>query len=51
VVELSNGDVISGSGHLLAVEIDKPPLLTNEETLVTCERYTIDMKRVLDTSI
>jgi hypothetical protein len=32
VVEISNGDVTSGSERLLGVEVDKPPLMTNEKT-------------------
>jgi hypothetical protein len=31
VVELSNGDVNSGSRHLEVAEIGKPPLKTNEK--------------------
>jgi hypothetical protein len=50
VVELSNGDETSGSGRLLAAEIDKPPLLTNEKSQMTCERHAIDSKLVLNTN-
>jgi hypothetical protein len=50
VVELLNGNVTSGSRRLLAAEIDKPPLLTNEKTQITCERCTIDTKHVLNTN-
>jgi hypothetical protein len=38
VVELSNGDIISGSRCFLTVEIDKPLLLTKENSHVACER-------------
>jgi hypothetical protein len=47
MVELSNCDVISGSKRLLAVEIDKLSLMTNEKTQITCERYIIHTKHVL----
>jgi hypothetical protein len=50
VIELSIGDVISGIARLLAAEIDKPPLLTNEKPHITCERYAIDSKLVLNTN-
>jgi hypothetical protein len=50
VVELSNGDVTSGSRRFLAAEIGKPPLKTNEKTQKACERYTIDTKNELDTN-
>jgi hypothetical protein len=49
VVELLNGDVASDLRHPLAAEIDKPPLLTSQKTHITCERYTIDAKHVLNT--
>jgi hypothetical protein len=39
VVELSNGDVTSGSECLLAAEIDNVLLMTNEKTQITGERY------------
>jgi hypothetical protein len=50
MVELSNGDVTSGLRHRLAAEIDKRPLLTSQNTHITCERYTIDSKHVLNTN-
>jgi hypothetical protein len=37
------------SGCLLAIEVDKLPLLTSEETQITCERYKVDTKHVLNT--
>jgi hypothetical protein len=49
VVALSTGDVTSGLGRPLAAEIDKPPLLTNEKSHITCERCAIDRKFVLNT--
>jgi hypothetical protein len=36
VVELLNGDVTSGPRRPLAAEIDKPPLMTRDETQITC---------------
>jgi hypothetical protein len=39
-----------GSGHLLALETDKLPLVTNEQTELTCERYTIDAEHVWNTN-
>jgi hypothetical protein len=50
VVELSNGDFISGLRRPLAAEIDKRPLLTSQKTPVTSERYTVDKKHVLNTN-
>jgi hypothetical protein len=50
MVALSTGDVISGLGRPLATEIEKPPLLTNEKSHITCERYAIDSKLVLNTN-
>jgi hypothetical protein len=49
VVVLSTGDVTSGVKRTLEAEIDKPPLLTSHKTHITCERYTIDAKHVLNT--
>jgi hypothetical protein len=49
VVELSNGNVTSGSGRLLATEIDKLPLLTNEKSNIACEQYAMDSKLVINT--
>jgi hypothetical protein len=49
MVELLNGDVTSDLRRPLAAEIDKPPLLTSQKTHITCERYTIDAKYVLNT--
>jgi hypothetical protein len=48
-VKLLNGDVTSDLRRLLAAEIDKPPLLTTHKTHITCERYTIVAKHVLNT--
>jgi hypothetical protein len=50
VIELSNGDFTSGLRRLLAAEIDKRPLLTSQNTHVTCEQYAVDSKKVLDTN-
>jgi hypothetical protein len=49
MVKLLNGDVTFDLRRPLAAEIDKPPLLTTQKTHVTCERYTIDAKHVLNT--
>jgi hypothetical protein len=49
MVALSTGGVISGLASPLAVKIDKLPLLVNEKTLITCERYAIDLKLALNT--
>jgi hypothetical protein len=49
VVKLLNGDVISDLRRPLAAEIDKPPLLTSHKTHITCERYTIYAKLILNT--
>jgi hypothetical protein len=49
MVKLVNGDVTSDLRRPLAAEIDKPPLLTTHKTHITCERYTIDAKHVLNT--
>jgi hypothetical protein len=48
MVAVSTGDVISGLGRHLATELIKPPLLTNEKLHITCERYAIDSKLVLN---
>jgi hypothetical protein len=50
MVALSFDDVTSGLGRPLAAEIDKLPLLTNEKSHITCERYAIDSKLVLNTN-
>jgi hypothetical protein len=50
VIELSIGDVTSGLARLLAAEIVKPPLLTNEKSNKTCEQYAVDSKIVLRTN-
>jgi hypothetical protein len=50
VVELSIGDVTSGLARLLAAEIDKSPFFDCRRiSHITCERYTIDAKHVLNT--
>jgi hypothetical protein len=49
VVELLNGDATSDLRRSLAAEIDKPSLLTSQETHKTCKRYTIWVKHVLNT--
>jgi hypothetical protein len=49
MVKLSNGDVTSDLRRPLAAEIDIPPLLSTQKTHITCERYTIDAKHVLNT--
>jgi hypothetical protein len=43
VVELSNGDVTFGLARLSAI-------LTAEKSQITCERYTLDPKHVLNTN-
>jgi hypothetical protein len=50
MVELLNGDVTSGLSRHLAAEIKKPPIFKNEESYITCERYAIDLKLVLNTN-
>jgi hypothetical protein len=50
VVALSTGDVTSGLVRPLAAEIDKPPLVTNEKSRITCERCAINRKFVLNTN-
>jgi hypothetical protein len=50
VVQLSNGDIISGLRRPLAAEIDKRPLLTSQKTPITSERYTVVSKHVLNTN-
>jgi hypothetical protein len=49
MVKLSNGDVTSDLRRPLAAEIDIPPLLSTQKTPITCERYTVDAKHVLNT--
>jgi hypothetical protein len=50
VVELSIGDVTSGLARLLAAKIDKSPFFDSRRiSHITCERYTIDAKHVLNT--
>jgi hypothetical protein len=50
MVAQSTGDVISDLNRLLAAEIGKGPfILTNDKTHVTCKRYTIDSKHILNT--
>jgi hypothetical protein len=48
VVELSNDDFTRGLRRPLAAEIEKRPLLTSQKTLITSERYTVDLKHVLN---
>jgi hypothetical protein len=50
MVNLSVDDVIFRSRTPLAAEIDKPPLVTKEKSHITCERYAIDRKLVLNTN-
>jgi hypothetical protein len=50
MVELSNGDITSGSERLLAVENNKALLMTNEKAQITCEWHIIDMKHLLSTN-
>jgi hypothetical protein len=50
MVTLSIDDVTSGLGRPLAAELDKPPLLTNGKSHITCERCAIDRKLVLNTN-
>jgi hypothetical protein len=49
MVKLSNSDVTPDLRRPLAAEIDIPPLLNTQKTHITCERYTIDAKHVLNT--
>jgi hypothetical protein len=48
MVTPSFDDVTSGLGRRLAAELDKPPLLTNGKSNITCERCAIDRKLVLN---
>jgi hypothetical protein len=50
VVALSTGDVTSGLGRPLEAEIGKPPLVTNENSHITCEQCAINRKIVLNTN-
>jgi hypothetical protein len=48
MVALPFDDVTCGLGCALAAEIDKPPIVTNEESHITRERYARDRKLVLN---
>jgi hypothetical protein len=49
VVKLSNSDATFDLTRPIAGEIDNPPKLIPEKSNVTCERYVIDSKHVLNT--
>jgi hypothetical protein len=51
MIELSVGDVTAGLARAVAAEIDKPPFFDcSRKPHITCERYTMDMKHVLNTN-
>jgi hypothetical protein len=49
MLTLSFDDVSCGLGCPLAAAIDKPPLSTNKNSPITCERCAIDRNFVLNT--
>jgi hypothetical protein len=49
VVKLLNGYVTFDMRRPPAAEIDKLPLLSSQKAHITCDRYTIDAKHVLNT--
>jgi hypothetical protein len=48
LITLSFFDVTSGLRRPLPAEIDKPPSVTRVNSNITCERYAIDSKPVLN---
>jgi hypothetical protein len=48
MVALSTCDVISGLERPLAMKIEKPPILVNEKSHITCERHAMGSKLVLN---
>jgi hypothetical protein len=50
VVALSTGDVTSGLGRFLAVEIDITPKSTTKKTSITLKRFMLGKKQVLNTN-